>query len=489
MSLKNCRFHQKGHCYNKSFCKSNHDIKVCPQNLLCNQQDSCQFRHVKICPKFPYCGFQNSKGIFIIFQKCSYVHPPLQAPYLPQPHHPNQLPHHHPHPPPYPNIVRPLFPASPRMEYLESQVWKLTTELAAVKNTVTSNAARREEVTPQITSDNIEMQNLTNKKAGETEVHSSSDEHNVSVKLDNILTISEDNGNEAPGGSGDDKKNLKPKTKGKRSWWQWSTDPPDPPPTSGAESGANTEKVLEGTPDDHLQLQHNDKNPDPGAARAQEQLANLTSKFTAIETSQQEIKNVQQNLAEKSAQSITQVELEDRLTKLQDFIKVKNFDRLQERIKENEVRTEKDLKTVEKETDKLLQDLENRLGLKITNCKTKRQAIIESHNKIVTRTAHLEQNLSRIEDQFDTLMMEKDTALVVANNKLVEQTDNTDTLKHLKNTQQAILETLKTILCSFLDLQHQKSFLHFSRKLTWEFDSFLDKELFKINSFLWEMEG
>merc|ERR1712060_720055 len=193
-------------------------------------------------------------------------------------------------------------------------------------NTVTSNAARREEVTPQITSDNIEMQNLTNKKAGETEVHSSSDEHNVSVKLDNILTISEDNGNEAPGGSGDDKKNLKPKTKGKRSWWQWTTDPPAPPPTSGAESGANTEKVLEGTPDDHLQLQHNDKNPDPGAARAQEQLANLTSKLTAIETSQQEIKNVQQNLAEKSAQSITQVELEDRLTKLLDFIKVKNFD-------------------------------------------------------------------------------------------------------------------------------------------------------------------
>ena len=224
MSLKNCRFHQKGHCYNKSSCKSNHDIKVCPQNLLCNQQDSCQFRHVKICPKFPYCGFQNSKGIFILFKKCSYLHPPLQAPYLPQPH-----------PPPYPNIVRPLFPASPRMEYLESQVWKLTTELAAVKNTVTSNAARREEVTPQITSDNIEMQNLTNKKAGDTEVHSSSDEHNVSAKLDNILTISEDidtdsapgdnNGEEAPGGSKAD--NLK--SRQVRHWWKKSK--AQPPPT------------------------------------------------------------------------------------------------------------------------------------------------------------------------------------------------------------------------------------------------------------------
>jgi len=477
MPSENCRFHQKGHCYNKSFCKSNHDIKVCPQNLLCNQQDSCQFRHVKICPKFPYCGFQNSKGFFIIFQKCSYVHPPLQAPYLPQPH-----------PPPYPNIVRPLFPASPRMEYLESQVWKLTTELAAVKNTVTSNAARREEVTPQITSDNIEMQNLTNKKAGETEVHSSSDEHNVSVKLDNILTISEDNGNEAPGGSGDDKKNLKPKTKGKRSWWQWSTDPPDPPPTSGAESGANTEKVLEGTPDDHLQLQHNDKNPDPGAARAQEQLANLTSKFTAIETSQQEIKNVQQNLAEKSAQSVTQTELQGLLRKHHDFIKVNNFDRLLERIEENEVETEKDLKNVEKESDRLIQELENRLEVKITNLQKsmkKQTTDLETKlgSRIINSSAQMQDVAEKIQDQLDSLKREEDTALVAADDKLAEQTDNTETLKHLKNTQQAILETLKTINFFFSDLQRSKSFQHFSHKLT-DYKSLLKKDLFKINSFL-----
>merc|ERR1712105_84549 len=101
------------------------------------------------------------------------------------------------------------------------------------------------EVTPEAPGD-------SNKTGDNSEVQTLSDESNDRVKLDNILTISEDNGNEAPGGSGDDKKNLKPKTKGKRSWWQWSTHPPDPPPTSGAESGANTEKVLEGTPDDHL---------------------------------------------------------------------------------------------------------------------------------------------------------------------------------------------------------------------------------------------
>ena len=122
---------------------------------------------------------------------------------------------------------------------------------------------------------------------------------------------------------------------------------------------------------------------------------------------------------------------------------------------------------------------------------TTKGSVVEKHNNLVTRIAHLEQNLSRIEDQFDTLKMEKDTALVVADNKLVEQTDNTDTLKHLKNTQdrqgelqQAFIETLKTILTSFIDLQHCKSFQHFSRKLTWEYDNFLETQLFKINSFL-----
>ena len=230
MSLKNCRFHQKGHCYNKSSCKSNHDIKVCPQNLLCNQKDSCQFRHVKLCPKFPYCGFQNSKGIFILFKKCSYYHPP--PPHVPPNLSPPDLPLHHP-----PPILLPQSPTTNTRELdtLKISVQKLETELAAVKNMVTYNAARRAEVTPQITSDNIEMQNLINKKAGDTEVHSSSDEHNDSVKLDNILTVSEDidtdsapgdnNGEEAPGGSKAD--NLK--SKQVRHWWKKSK--AQPPPT------------------------------------------------------------------------------------------------------------------------------------------------------------------------------------------------------------------------------------------------------------------
>merc|ERR1712217_28421 len=285
------------------------------------------------------------------------------------------------------------------------------------------------------------------------------------------------------GSSGDDKKNLKPKTKGKRSWWQRSTDPPDPPPTPGAESGADTEKVLEGTPDDHLQLQHNDKNPDPGAARAQEQLANLTSKLTAIETSQQEIKNFQQKLAEKSAQGITNIELEARLTKLLDFIKVNNFDRLWEII-------DKDIKSVEEETDRLLGVREKRLEVKITNLEQnmkKQTKDLETKlgSRIINSSTQMQTVAEKIQDQFDSLKREEHTALVATGNTLAEQIDNTDTLKQLKNIQQAILKALKTTISSFIDLQHCKSFEHYiSRKLTWQYENFLKNERFIINSFL-----
>ena len=86
------------------------------------------------------------------------------------------------------------------------------------------------------------VKNLINKKAGDnSEVQSFSDENNDSVKLDNILTISEDNdneapgdsnGNEAPGGSNTDGKNLKSKQK-KKPWWEKSEaqPSPQPPPT------------------------------------------------------------------------------------------------------------------------------------------------------------------------------------------------------------------------------------------------------------------
>ena len=222
MSLKNCRFHQKGHCYNKSSCKSNHDIKVCPQNLLCNQKDSCQFRHVKLCPKFPYCGFQNSKGIFILFKKCSYYHPP--PPHVPPNLSPPDLPLHHP-----PPILLPQSPTTNTRELdtLKISVQKLETELAAVKNMVTYNAARRAEVTPQITSDNIEMQNLSNKLTNEIE---------EAPAAGDILTVSDDSPELANTGSAPDGEADSLKSKQVRPWWKKSKTQPPPtqlhPPTS-----------------------------------------------------------------------------------------------------------------------------------------------------------------------------------------------------------------------------------------------------------------
>ena len=32
----------------------NHSFPHCPLGIFCPQKSDCQFRHVKICPKFPY---------------------------------------------------------------------------------------------------------------------------------------------------------------------------------------------------------------------------------------------------------------------------------------------------------------------------------------------------------------------------------------------------------------------------------------------------
>ena len=80
MSSENCKYHLRGHCRSKSFCLSNHNIQNCPHGKLCNHQDLCQFRHVKICPLFPNCGYMKGKA-FIYFTKCSYSHtPPIVHP-------------------------------------------------------------------------------------------------------------------------------------------------------------------------------------------------------------------------------------------------------------------------------------------------------------------------------------------------------------------------------------------------------------------------
>ena len=110
------------------------------------------------------------------------------------------------------------------MNHLENMVQRFSIDLAAMGTELTT------------------VKNLINKKAGDnSEVQSFSDENNDSVKLDNILTISEDNdtdsapgdtnANEASGGSNADEKNLK--SKQVRPWWKKSKSQPSsqPPPT------------------------------------------------------------------------------------------------------------------------------------------------------------------------------------------------------------------------------------------------------------------
>merc|ERR1712217_586735 len=62
-----------------------------------------------------------------------------------------------------------------------------------------NNAREKEDDTLEVTP---EAPGDSNKTGDNSEVQTLSDESNDRVKLDNILTISEDNGNEAPGGSG-----------------------------------------------------------------------------------------------------------------------------------------------------------------------------------------------------------------------------------------------------------------------------------------------
>ena len=271
MPSENCKFHKRGHCKAKSFCKSNHDIKICPQNQFCNKKELCELRHVKNCPKFPFCGFENTQGDFIFSKNCSYFHPPPIPPLF---HHPPPIPPLFPHPPPWPipPKVRPLPPdpmTSRRVQSLEVLAQKLRTDLSALGNELAAMKSKN---------NNKDEKSASEKEDDTLEV---TPEVSTGGILENILTLSDETPDTITGSAsvGNQEKDTitaptkETKAKGNRSWWQvWPTAPNHPPPTSGAESGAGTGKVLEGTPDDHHQLQDNDKNPDPGAARTQEQL-------------------------------------------------------------------------------------------------------------------------------------------------------------------------------------------------------------------------
>ena len=128
-----CSFFRSGHCKFKLSCSKSHDILTCRFGPSCPFIKSCNFRHPPLCENFlkNKCGFFQN-GLFRASKSCSHFHFPSHYP------PPPLVPHlQHPHHPPYiPNIPGPIIPGhhdtSSRVEHLEIQVWKLTTELAAV---------------------------------------------------------------------------------------------------------------------------------------------------------------------------------------------------------------------------------------------------------------------------------------------------------------------------------------------------------------------
>ena len=131
-----CPFHQKGHCKNKAKCALSHNIPNCNMGSFCKNKNSCTFRHVRACNLHPNCPYK----------KCSYNHPPIAPtlppllPYQPLHHQPIPLPAFQPptHPPhPHPRSL-PLLPDTTlycrRIQDLESQVHKLSSEMLAISN-------------------------------------------------------------------------------------------------------------------------------------------------------------------------------------------------------------------------------------------------------------------------------------------------------------------------------------------------------------------
>ena len=86
----------------------------------------------------------------------------------------------------------------------------------------------------------------------------------------------------------------------------------------------------------------------------------------------------------------------------------------------------------------------------------------------------------KIQDQFDSLKREEDTALIAADNKLAEQTDNTETLKQLLGIADKHRHTLTKIIHSLLRLRHCKSFPAFMLKLAKETENELEPKIYDL---------
>lgn len=78
-----CPHFLTGHCSKKQNCVFKHDVATCKFGRNCpNKSKTCFLRHPRICTRFlnKKCGFTNSKGMWVNYRNCSYIHQ------VPEPH-------------------------------------------------------------------------------------------------------------------------------------------------------------------------------------------------------------------------------------------------------------------------------------------------------------------------------------------------------------------------------------------------------------------
>ena len=208
-----CNFFRNGHCKMKLSCNKSHDILTCRFGPFCPVLETCHFRHPPLCVKFLYskCGYyQNDQ--FIVSKNCSKFHNPT---YLPPP--PLAPPPLAPHHPPWPTPIR-------RLHSLETQIQRITADLAAMATEVTENKNKSTKAT------GLEEQAKLDAKQ--------------KPDMQNILTVSDDNNDEIE---------TLELSQQKKSWWSpWLKTQPSPTSlaTPGGQEGTLVPPAHH-TPSDH----------------------------------------------------------------------------------------------------------------------------------------------------------------------------------------------------------------------------------------------
>ena len=265
MSLPICKFFLNGHCKLKSQCPKSHKILTCFLGPYC-KSSSCSLRHPRNCENFllNVCNYPS----------CNHFHPPAPLWYnnnlLPPTVHP---PHHPPYHPPSHVPFQPTY--NSELDALKTTVQQLVTVLESIKSNSQPQYHENEE------------------GAGSAPCSPESDTENIlSAPVDSHEKVS----NTAP--------IKETKAQSNRTWWNlWygAQQLPTPPPTSGAQEQKDLEIVpIQGECLEEVMLAQEtkeDKVPKgdsthrpPDDKTLEEELANMISKITAIETLQQEMK-------------------------------------------------------------------------------------------------------------------------------------------------------------------------------------------------------